>query len=224
MANFEIKNYNLYLNKAILQIWKIKKYSYKSIARPDYGLLYLLEGNITYTFDNEVIELNEGDIIYLPKGSYYEVDFDIQNNTVKNFLINFDTVNGDDFANSNNPVRVIKDSKKSLFTYFDDLINSYNEKDKPFLINSRFYLCLNSLQLAIQYTKNSKEFLIFEKVSDNLSKNFKMSIKDISDSLHMSQSSFVKNFANFSENLLWNTEPKNVLRKQKCFWKQAIYR
>ena len=89
MFDLNFKNTNLFLKKCIYQVWTTKKYSYENIKRPDYGLLYLLSGKINYTFDDNIIELKAGDIIYLPKGSNYVVDFNIQDGIVEDFLINY---------------------------------------------------------------------------------------------------------------------------------------
>lgn len=84
-----------------------------------------------------------------------------------------------------------------MIDYFKDVVNTYNEKDTPFLINSYFYLSLNYLQRAIQYKNSSGDRLIFEKAAKRISENFKLSIEDISKELHMSRSAFQKNFIEY---------------------------
>ena len=194
-----MKNTNLILNRAISQVWKIRKYSYESIARPDYGFLYLFSGNIIYTFDDCKIKLNPGDIIYLPKHSNYEVDFDLGNGTVEDYLINFDVIGDEAFCDIYKPTCILNDHSKVLAGCFKDIINAYNEKNKPFLTNSLFYLCLNSLQTAIQYKDGNKERLFFEKAARVLSENFEMSVDEIAKELHMSRSAFQKKFIHYFE-------------------------
>lgn len=195
--DFEIKNTNLILNKAISQSWKVKKYSYESIARPDYGFLYLLSGNITYTFDDGKIELKSGDIIYLPKNSNYVVEFDLKKGAVQDYLINFDVIGEKEFANKDTPTVVLNDRTGTLLDYFKDVINAYNEKDKPFLINSLFYQSLNSLQTAIQYKNSNQDRLNFEKAARRLAENFEVSVDDIYKELHISRSAFQKKFIKY---------------------------
>ena len=166
MVTLVIKNTNLILNKAIMQAWKARKYSYESSVRPDHGLLYLFSGKITYTFDESKIELKSGDIIYLPKGSNYEVNFDLKNGIVEDYLINFDVMGEDGFTDIYKPTCILRDHARVLADCFKETVNAYNEKDKPFLTNSLFYLCLNSLQTAIQSKDGNKERLIFEKAAD----------------------------------------------------------
>ena len=43
------------LNRALLQSWRVKKYSYINDARLDYGFLYVTSGRITYSFDGKKI-------------------------------------------------------------------------------------------------------------------------------------------------------------------------
>lgn len=215
--DLEIKNTNLILNKAISQVWKIKKYSYENIARPDHGLLYLFSGNITYTSDNFQIHLQPGDIIYLPKNSNYAVDFNLKSGTVEDYLINFDVIGGECFTNLDKPTCILNDHVGALADYFKDVTKAYNEKDKLFLINSYFYLCLNALQTAIQYKNSNGERLNFEKAARKLSENFDISVDDIAKELHMSRSAFQKKFIQYfaMPPIEYRTEKR--LKKAKLF-------
>ena len=197
MVDFSYKNTNLILNKAISQAWKINKYSYKNIARPVFGLLYLFAGHIIYTFDNCVIELKPGDIIFLPKGSNYEVNFDIKKGKVEDFLINFDIVGNGDFSDIHELTCILNDSTKALFTYFKDVIDAYREKDKPFLTNAYFYLCLDALQTVLRSKNSNEELLIFKKAAKMLAENIEMSVDEISRDMHMSRSAFQKKFKEY---------------------------
>ena len=105
----------------MLQSWSGKKYSYINNARLDYGFLYVLKGKITYTFDNKIIELGAGDIIYLPKGSYYEAEFDLTGGEVRNYLINFDIPNEEISNEAKVPFLFYSDSNDVLSTYFKNI-------------------------------------------------------------------------------------------------------
>lgn len=192
-----IKNTNLVLNKAISQVWKVKKFSYESVARPDYGLLYLFSGNITYAFDDSRIKLKSGDIIFLPKNSKYTVAFDLKSGPVKDYLINFDVMDGEEFSDVAKPSQILNDHAGILLDYFRDVVDTYNQKDKSFLTSAYFYLCLNSLQTAIQYKNSNENLLNFEKAARMLAENYEVSIDDISKELHMSRSAFQKRFIQF---------------------------
>ena len=195
--NLQIKNTNLVLNKAISQMWKSKQYSYENFARPDNGLLYLFSGNITYKFNHHQIELKPGDIIYLPKGSRYVVDFNLKNGVVEDYLINFDVMEGKEFSDLSEPTIVFNDDTRMLSDCFKDVVDAYNEKDKPFLLGSKFYLALNYLQTAIQYKESDAESLKFEKAARKLTENFELSVEDIAKELYISRSAFQKNFIEY---------------------------
>lgn len=190
----EIKNTDLVFRKAISQLWKTKKYSYKSIARLDHGFLYLLNGKITYKFNERKVELKPGDIIYLPRGCHYEVEFDIENGVIEDYLINFDVIGDKAFADIHEPTCILKDCAGALTNAFKDVVNAYNEKDNPFLVNSLFYRCLYSLQTATQYADGNTEQLFFEKAARMVAENVDISVEDIAKDLHISRSAFRKKF------------------------------
>ena len=197
IMNLEFKNTNLILNKAISQVWKSKQYSYENFARPDHGLLYLFSGNITYKYDNHQIEVKPGNIVYLPKSSKYVVDFNLKNGVVEDYLINFDVMEGNEFTDLHMPTVVLNDNTWALLDCFKEVVDAYNEIDKPFLINSKFYLALNSLQTAIQYKSSNADRFKFEKAARKLSENFELSIEDISKELYISRSTFQKKFIEY---------------------------
>lgn len=192
--DFKIKNTNLILNKAISQVWKVKKFSYENIARPDHGFLYLYSGKITYMFDNCRIELKAGDVIFLPKNSNYVVTFDQDNSSVEDYLINFDVIEGKEFASADKPTVILNDPMGTLLEYFKDVVNVYIEKDRPFLINSKFYLCLNYLQTALEYKNSDADRSVFEKAARRLVKNFDLTIEDVAKEMYISRSTFQKKF------------------------------
>ena len=97
-------------------------------------MLYLFSGNITYKFDQHQIEVKPGDIIYLPKSSKYVVDFNLKNGVVEDYLINFDVMEGKEFTDLHMPTVVLNDNTGSLLDYFKEVVDAYNEKDKPFLM------------------------------------------------------------------------------------------
>ncbi len=125
------------------------------------------------------------------------MEFDLKNGAVENYLINFDVLGDGDFTVLHKPTLLLKDRTSVISDCFQDTVNAYNEKDKPFLTNSLFYLCLNSLQSAMQYPDCNAERLIFEKTARTLAENSEISVDEISKGLHMSRSSFQKKFIQY---------------------------
>ncbi len=185
-------NADFLLNRAMLQSWRVRKYSYKNNARLDYGFLYVLKGKITYTFDNNIIELGAGDIIYLPKGSYYEAEFDITGGEVINYLINFDVLNKEISNGIKVPFLFYSDSNDILSSYFKNTVEAFSNKDNPLLTKSFFYLLLHNL-MTICNSDNEKDILM-KKGAELLVDRCDMSIEDIAVRLHLSRSAFQKGF------------------------------
>ena len=197
MTDFIIKNTNLIFKKALFQIWGNESYSYKNASRREYGLLYLSKGLITYRINDYVIELKPGDIIYLPKGSNYEVDFDANNGKVENILINFDVIGNTEFVEIKKPICILNDRNKKIYEHFNNVLNTYNQKDKPLLTNSYFYLFLDTLEEELQSTNENKDILLFKQVAKQLAENSQISVNTICDNIHISRSVFQKRFKEY---------------------------
>ena len=179
---------------AMRQFWRNQKYSYKNQARRDYGFLYLLSGHAVYTFDGESIELNAGDIICLPKGSYYEAKFDIGMGAVKNYLINFEVSDDTLFQNIKYPFIYHKDELNIISSYFKELVDTFNFEGNSLLTKSLFYRLLNALA-SVNVTDNNKENdSDVNKGAVLLKERFDLSVEDIAKKLHLSRSAFQKRF------------------------------
>lgn len=73
--------------KALRQHWTKRSFSYQETPRPDYGLMLLLRGEIEFATRERAILARAGDLVFLPKHSYYEARF---LGAVENYLVNFD--------------------------------------------------------------------------------------------------------------------------------------
>ena len=195
--DFIIKNYDVILSKAIIQNWKIEKYSYKNNFRPEYGFLYLISGFMTYEFNNQLIKLKEGDIIYLPKNSKYEVYFDPKNTKVENILINFDTVGESSFSDFTQPIKIFSDSNQELYSCFLEVAEAYTRSDKTFLLNFLLYKCFYKLQMNLCLDNKDGGILLLEKGASLLSEKINLTVGEISVILNMSRSIFQKNFKRY---------------------------
>ncbi len=194
MYNF-LNNSNEYILKmAMRQSWRNQKYSYKNTARRDYGFLYLLSGRAVYNFDGKSIELHTGDIICLPKGSYYEAEFDVSLGKVKNYLINFDILNDEISTNVINPFLYHSDGHNVISSYFKDLVDAFNSEGNSLLTKSLFYRLLYTL--ASVNPANSKTDIDsdIDKGAVLLKERLDLSVEDIAKKLHLSRSAFQKRF------------------------------
>ena len=75
ILNFLYQNKDIFVKQVLKQRWKRDKYSYLLTPRQDHGLMLLLLGKITFVFDDKKLIVNEGDVIFLPKNSFYEAIF-----------------------------------------------------------------------------------------------------------------------------------------------------
>ena len=75
--------------KALRQHWTQEKFSYLSRPRPDHGLMLLIRGRIDFISSQATLTARAGDVIYLPKGCFYEAVFHTAQGEIDNYLINF---------------------------------------------------------------------------------------------------------------------------------------
>lgn len=193
MDNLLSENSDYRFNIALLQTWRERKFSYINSARMDNGFLYLFDGHITYTFDNKKIELSKGDIIYLPKGSYYEAEFDVSLGEVKNYLINFDVLGEDKLGGIDTPTLFYRDTNSVLLGYFKDVREAYRKKDL-FLTRSLFYTLLRALKLTQSPQIQNENEAYLKKGADLLQSELDMSVEKVALALHLSRSTFQKKF------------------------------
>ena len=194
MNDFLNNNTEYILKMAMRQSWRTQKYSYKNNARRDYGFLYLLSGHVIYTFDGKKIELHAGDIICLPKGSYYEAEFDVSLGKVKNYLINFEVSNDELFRDLKNPFLYHSDKINVISSYFKDIVDAFNAEGNSLLTKSLFYRLLYTLN-SVSPAKNKKENdTDINKGAVLLRERYDLSVEDIAKRLHLSRSVFQKRF------------------------------
>ena len=193
MKFFEINCPDLLLHKAIRQIWKVKRYSYQSVSRPDNGFLYLISGSMTFYFEKDFLQVNAGDIIFLPKNCNYDVEFDFTKSTVEDLLINFDVSDREYFSNCKMPMHILNDSSKLLLNSFQDVVEAYMNSSGPYLLKSLFYLCIHRISIYQKQTCDKMSYEL-EKAARLLSEQGQLSVDAISKSIHMSKSTFQKKF------------------------------
>lgn len=187
----------LCLNKAHIQSWKTKKYSYLKIDRPDHGLLYLLGGEITYRFKEGEINLKPGDIVYLPKGSNYDALFSAPKTEVTDFLINFDLLSEKSVFDFDVPALLFSDSRKTIKNDFAELTRAYSDGKSSLLCQALLYKCVYSVFSAYKAQNTNKETKELYEIAAVLSSDFKISIGEITHLFNISRSTLQKKFYGF---------------------------
>lgn len=194
MFDFLLNN-NVRIISAVQQIWTTKKYSFLSRPRACYGLLYLKKGKMSYISGDNIIELKCNDLIFLPKNSHYEVNFETQNGMVECFLIDFDIE--ECIEKYKVPQVVLNDETSLISNTFENIMNSFNESEDAFIIKSRFYMLLHNINVLKEGKRESREYIVLKTACEMLIKNDEMSVEEIARKTLMSRSSFQKKFKKY---------------------------
>lgn len=190
---FNLNCSEIYPIKAVHQKWMTKSYSYKNVARPDFGFLYLKKGNMVFSFDDKKLELVPGDIIYLPKDCHYEVFFDISDSPVEDYLINFDVAERETFSMHTSPTVVFNDSNALLLHHFQNARNAYMESSELYFLKAMFYLCIHNV-LSLKKSASDALDALLDKAAQMLGESPELSVMDIAKNVGMSRSSLQNKF------------------------------
>ena len=169
-------------NVKLLSSYKgFSKLSAKVDNRKSNAFILRIKGNVTYSFENRVVETREGDIVFLPKGSSYAYE------TTSEYQSEYTSINFD--ADIENP-HVMKFSSEGFSDYFQIChhfaetwkIGGAHEKYKCL---SMFYSLLSYLSFLehIEY-RNLHSFRIIEPAISYMTEHMYDSDLNV-DSLHL---------------------------------------
>lgn len=182
---------NIYIKKVVLQLWKIRSYSYLNRKRPDFGLLYQVHGHIKYSWDGKTITTDPGDIIFLPKGTNYSVELEINRGEVKDVLINFDHMTDDILFDITEPTVIVKDPQNTLLNKFYELVSAFERNEHLLNVQSLLYGCLYSL---LDFNHQGDEVSLFNDIARLLSEDNNASVNELCKKFLMSRSVIQKKF------------------------------
>ena len=186
-------NADFFPTLATKQIWKKEKFSYMNTPRPDYGLLLLTEGRIKFESKDITLMAYPGDVIFLPKNSYYQNTFFNKSAVVSDFLVNFDSTA--DCHTVNSPVKIAQNSSFSVETQFMQLVENALMPNHSTLRNKGlFYLLLDSVTKSHEEKIASEHRKIIHKAQELLQENESISITDIAKICCISESSLRRLF------------------------------
>ena len=134
---FEI-DCNIIPKKALKQHWTQARCCYIENPRPDYGIMLVLNGQIDFVSPQlDTLCAKAGDIIFLPKNSYYEAMFRIELGEIDNYLINFESDKDFDYAK---PMLISENASFSCADLFHQFIDeNYNMESMDFRSKGLFY-------------------------------------------------------------------------------------
>ncbi len=129
------------------QQWQFSRFSYLEQPRPYHGLLLVISGNMDYVNQNIHLQLQPGDLVYLPKGSRYEARF---HPGTDDLLINFHFTREEAEGLPAEPCLVLRDSLHTLQPLMEQTVALFQEKGQYFEAMSLFYRFCQQISTALQ--------------------------------------------------------------------------
>ncbi len=184
---------------SIEQTWaNNSKFSYSDTARPDNGFHLITSGRVFYTdTDGKVLRAQKGDVIYLPKGKRYEVQFLSEEHFVKCILINFvlRDSNGKEILLSEDIIRLCSDKNGEIFKGFQKISLLYKTKIDRLSIKIAF---LKLIKDIVNLNGESEDFMISH-CGEYIRKNYaeRILVPELAKKCHLSETTFRKRFKEY---------------------------
>ncbi|MBR2387220.1 MAG: helix-turn-helix transcriptional regulator [Clostridia bacterium] len=156
ILSFLKSNAEFFISKILKQHWKESKYSYINLPRPDYGLMLVLKGSVTFVTEKEILTASAGNFVFLPKNSRYEAAFV---NETDDYLVSFDSSTSSLLLDA--PVKLMQNTPFSCVEIFSELISeNYFETGSNLKIKGLFYMLLDSVANNTEYETNGHRRLV----------------------------------------------------------------
>ena len=186
------KERNFFPIKAFKQHWTQAEFSYMKEPRPDNGIMLVLNGQIEFvSSQNEILSAFAGNILFLPKNSYYEARFRTDLGEVDNYLINFETDKGFDCTKPMLISERVSASCADMFGRFVD--ESFNSDGMDLRSKGLFYLLWDSILCQNRSHRSDTDKLI-DKVKSLLKKSEDIPISRIARECSVSVSGLRRSF------------------------------
>lgn len=178
--------------QTLKQHWRNRQFSYEDNARPNFGLMLLLNGHIDFTYRDKCISARPGDLIFFPKNSHYSAAFHSDSGATDDYLINFHT--STEFVHDVVPLKLFEDASYACEDYLKQLlkenlsINSSSLRKQGLL-----YLLFDSI-LTMQNKEDSALHNMLQKAQNLLKNDYELSIPEIARRCCTSESSLRRFF------------------------------
>lgn len=186
------KEHNFIPVKALKHHWTQPFFSYMETPRPDYGIMLVVNGQIDFVSSQKfTLSAMTGDIVFLPKNSYYEARFRIDLGDIDNYLINFESDMDLDCAV---PVLLAENASFECIDLFREFVDKFHNAESMNLHSKGlFYLLLDSISNQKESSKAVSD-KILNKAINLLRNNFDFSISQIAHECSVSESGLRKIF------------------------------
>lgn len=172
-------------------------------------LYYLEKGNTKYFIGSEIFLLEEGDLVFVPKGAFHRTDSE-ENREVERLLFVFnDDFVGEDFLQyidelrENKHVRLPKEQLYKLKDIFQKIENEDKKKQKDYYEMEMLYLrqmliLISRLRIKNNVTEFSQSYSIIQNAAKYISENYNsdLTLDTLAAKYAMSPSHFSKQFKN----------------------------
>lgn len=188
--NFE--DCNLFLSDVFKHRWTTRSFDYTHTFRPNYGIMLLTKGKIDFKSNDGELCANEGNIIFLPKKSFYEAVFRIEFGAVENYLINFETDKV--LLKGEKPMLVSESASPDEVTMFEKIVEGgYSSDGSAFKRKGMLYLLMDSI-FNDNAEEESESDKVLNKAKRMLQSNQNYSMGEIARECCVSESGLRKIF------------------------------
>lgn len=181
---------------ALHQTWEANDvYHYHSVPRPNSALILFLTNHATYICnDGSFIKPEYGDLLFLPRGSYYSAHFTEKGGTT--LLINFNLFDqqNQEIVFSDQIICLAHNCTDILKNTFQELCQIYaTTTNNKIILKSKLYSLLNDLAQFCFMDKNARSLSVAVAfINANLTNDFKIS--ELAHMCAMSESTFRREF------------------------------
>jgi len=187
---FTEDNHVIPLN-ALKQCWTQQNYHYSETPRPYSGLTIIAKGHAEFVTKNETFLAKPGDIVFLPKGSYYNV-LHTESNPVINYLANF--VSNREIWDSSVPLKIAENTLPNCLEPFRNYVReNLNPELSMFYRKGLLYMLLDTVAQAANGMFQQNTYIL-EKAQNYILSNPNCSISELSKRYGISESGFRKLF------------------------------
>ena len=174
---------DFHVTKVLKQHWYKSKYSYMNEPRPDFGLLLLVGGSVSFVTEHGTVSARAGNLVFLSKQSCYEAVF---SDEADDYLICFDA--DDDHFLSCSPMILFESVSPIWQENFRRLAyeNRYAERTQLYN-NGSFLLILDSMVASVKDECDEDRDTV-KRACEFLQKNEKITVEQIAKKCAVSPS------------------------------------
>lgn len=202
MANYDISKIlspeNHYrVTDIMYQYWNSTGYSYDKNPRGVYGILFVTQGKIEFSRKGENFTVSSGDIVFFPKGIYYDAKIKPEFGETRDYLVNFE-IEGEIPDNMPDfPIKILQIDKRNYIELFDSMISlKIRNSLDCFIIKSLFYKLLDDIVSGDKKTEKTEREIILKKAEEMLSGQTDYPISEIAKQCGISESGLRNLFSN----------------------------